>query len=331
MPDSLTVRRAEPSDTPAIVALLHETMGEGASRGAWSEAFWRWKHEVNPYGVSPVLLAEDAGRIVALRAFMRWTWAEGTRERPAVRAVDTVTHADYRGRGLFRRLTMQLVDELAAEGVHFVYNTPNAQSGPGYLKMGWEAVGRVPVWTKPLRPLHAAQVLATKRGADEAAPPDLPEAVALTSWSALPDLLGGLPSEARVHTRRTAEALTWRYVAIPDVRYHAAFEAEREPVGLVARTRVRKGLVELSLADVLVPEGGEGAAARLIRRACRASGGDYAVAIAAWGTPAAGALLRSGFVPLPRTGPLLTVRELAERPPASWSDWAPCIGDLELF
>ena len=69
----------------------------------------------------------------------------------AVRAVDTATDPDYQGRGLFTRLTLQAIDELRAEGVDFVFNTPNDQSRPGYLKMGWQVVGTLPTHVRPTR------------------------------------------------------------------------------------------------------------------------------------------------------------------------------------
>ena len=44
-----------------------------------------------------------------------------------------------------RSSTLAAIDELRAESVAFVFNTPNDKSRPGYLKMGWHEVGRVPV------------------------------------------------------------------------------------------------------------------------------------------------------------------------------------------
>jgi GNAT superfamily N-acetyltransferase len=58
---------------------------------------------------------------------------------------------DYQGRGIFTRLTLHAIDELAREGVAFVFNTPNDQSRPGYLKMGWEVVGQLPTLVRPTR------------------------------------------------------------------------------------------------------------------------------------------------------------------------------------
>jgi hypothetical protein len=41
---------------------------------------------------------------------------------------------------------MQLVDDATREGFDFIFNSPNAQSTPGYIKMGWELWGRMPIW-----------------------------------------------------------------------------------------------------------------------------------------------------------------------------------------
>ena len=49
----------------------------------------------------------------------------------------------------------KIVEALTAEGVQFVFNTPNEQSRPGYLKMGWRVVGRPAVAVRP-RSLRSA-------------------------------------------------------------------------------------------------------------------------------------------------------------------------------
>ena len=56
----------------------------------------------------------------------------------AVRAVDTITAPEARGRGVFTRFTLAILsNEITRDDdVSFVFNTPNDQSRPGYLKMG---------------------------------------------------------------------------------------------------------------------------------------------------------------------------------------------------
>ncbi len=136
----MTVRLAKDEDVPEIVDLLKLTLGERLMPK--SEQFWRWKHVENPFGASQVLLATHREAIVGVRAFMRWEWSAGGQVYKAVRAVDTATHPDYQGKGIFRKLTLALVDQCRADGDGFVFNTPNTKSKQGYLKMGWESTGR---------------------------------------------------------------------------------------------------------------------------------------------------------------------------------------------
>src|SRR5690349_5445137 len=141
-------REATEADIPSIVDLLKLSLGE--SLMPKSEAFWRWKHVHNPFGSSPVLLALDGEKLIAVRAFMRWEWRQGETIYKAVRAVDTATHPDYQGKGIFRKLTLQLVDLCKQEGFHFIFNTPNKVSKPGYLNMGWQTNGKMPIRIRPL-------------------------------------------------------------------------------------------------------------------------------------------------------------------------------------
>src|SRR5262245_16812273 len=115
----MKIRVATTADTPAIVGLLKISLGEKLMPN--SEAFWKWKHTDNPFGPSPVLLAFENEKLIGVRAFMRWQWTGNDRVYAATRAVDTATHPDYQGRGIFRTLTLQMVDECSKDGVDFIF------------------------------------------------------------------------------------------------------------------------------------------------------------------------------------------------------------------
>ena len=89
----MNFREATEEDIPGIIFLLKVSLGEGLIPK--SEALWRWKHVDNPFGASPVWLAEEDGKIVGVRAFMRWKYTDGMRVYNALRAVDTVTQPHY--------------------------------------------------------------------------------------------------------------------------------------------------------------------------------------------------------------------------------------------
>ena len=154
--DAIELRPATPDDREQILALLGVSLGWGDDT-RYRELF-AWKHERNPFGRSLAWVVERDGRVVAVRLFMRWMFRRGGSTLHAVRAVDTATHPDHQGHGLFTALTTHALEACRAEGVAFVFNTPNAQSRPGYLKMGWREVGR----PAGRRAAHAARATSSR-------------------------------------------------------------------------------------------------------------------------------------------------------------------------
>src|SRR6476661_3097935 len=130
--NGIEIRRAVADDRPAILELLAAALGWVPD--AQHASFFEWKHDTNSFGVSPAWVATDStnnGDLAGVRIFLRWEFVDRDQQtRKAVRAVDTATHPKQQGKGIFRRLTMQALDELLAEGTDFVFNTPNSQSRP---------------------------------------------------------------------------------------------------------------------------------------------------------------------------------------------------------
>jgi len=208
-----TIRLAEEKDLPAILELVQKSLGTGSIPR--TAEYWSWKHEKNPFGRSPCLVAEADNTLVGLRVFLRWSWRSNGQDVPAVRAVDTATRMDWRGKGIFSRLTGRLLEEMKKDGVSFVFNTPNQLSRPGYLKMGWQDVTRVPVYIRPLRPFRIAASLLGIVSRERMEPPVLngvPEAKEVLEPGKLEALMPQLvQEERRLHTSCNEEYLQWRY------------------------------------------------------------------------------------------------------------------------
>lgn len=344
--DAVHIRRARPEETPAIVDLIRASMPDDTVD--WTPELWRWKHEANPFGVSPVLVAEADGQLVGLRAFMRWTWQCGAQTADAVRAVDTATHPDFRGRGIFKRLTLQLRDEMEAEGVDFVFNTPNAQSRPGYLKMGWQYTGRPTIWLRLVRPSVLMRALREGQpiGGVEGPPPPIeaePAADVLRrpAVEELVEIAGQAAQDGgsnRYRTACTLDYLRWRYADIPALDYRAV-AAGRGANGavLLVRTRQRGLLRELRICDAVVGPGPHaGRHARdLLREVSQRASVDVVVAMSEGMAFKRWLLLRARFIPVPYSGPILTTYPLALSPglpsPTSLRAWGGAIGAFEFF
>jgi hypothetical protein len=121
-------------DVDEIIDLLNANFETNHTK----EAFL-WKHFDNPFGRSYGLLAVDDHKIVALRMFMRWEFYCDNKIIKAIRPVDTCTDHAYRGKGLFKKITLQGLENIKDE-YDLIFNTPNENSKPGYLKMGWKEV-----------------------------------------------------------------------------------------------------------------------------------------------------------------------------------------------
>ncbi|MFI9787551.1 GNAT family N-acetyltransferase [Kitasatospora sp. NPDC051984] len=344
MSGELTYRGLESADVPMVLELLTASLAGGPT-GRRSAEFFDWKHRANPFGSSPGLVAvAPDGRIVGVRLFLRWSWLSARgREVAAVRPVDTATHPDFQKRGIFRRLTMELLEQVAGEA-ELVFNTPNGNSLPGYLRMGWRELGRVPVALRVARPLSFARgaraALARRPGPSGPPRCELPTAA---DWFAFPDprlpeLLAEREladaAEPRLRTARTARYLAWRYGAAPGLDYRVVtVERGGELVGLAfGRPRRRGPLAEFTLAELIVRPGDRAAAAGLLRAAA-ASGCDHAATHLAPGTEAAEAGLRAGCLTAPRTGMVLAARTPTGPLPAerALADWRFSLGDLEVF
>ncbi|MDD2985961.1 GNAT family N-acetyltransferase [Flavobacterium sp.] len=143
----MIIRQANIEDKPAIVELLKESLGESLLKK--STTIWDYKHVDNPFGESYVLLAEENGEFIGVRAFMSWKWQIGKQVWQAYRAVDTATHPNHQGKGIFKKLTLQALADVGAKQDCFIFNTPNEKSRPGYLKMGWESLGKISIALVP--------------------------------------------------------------------------------------------------------------------------------------------------------------------------------------
>ena len=321
----LVIRRTDPADDAQILSLLQASLGWVPDE--LFARFFDWKHRQNPFGESPSWVATAEERVVGFRTFMRWEFDYEGRTRRVVRAVDTATHPEYQGRGIFSRLTRAAIDEMRVDGVDFVFNTPNDNSRPGYLKMGWHVVGRLPVSvrmrsvTSPTRMLRA-RVPADKWSAEcRAGEPALD---VLGDDQAIADLLSAQRATPALRTRRSPEFLRWRYGFEP-LRYRAVLAGESARDGLaIVRLRNRGTSRELVICDTLVPNGDDEAIGRLARTALQQSGADYALRVG-------GTLVDSGFFRLPRQGPILTWREVREKHQPRLGDWRLTMGDVELF
>lgn len=321
----VTVRPASIADRPSVLALLESSLGwQADTRNA---DLFVWKHEQSPFGPSPAWVAVDCeGQLLGFRTFLRWEFIRGSAVVRAARAVDTATRPDVQRRGIFSRLTTTAIDSLARDDVAFVFNTPNRRSLPGYLNMGWQRVGHLPVRARATSVMRWTRLAGARRPADKwslLTGAGVAASDAFADAGSVARLLAGLDHTEGLRTRIGVEYLRWRY-GFPPLRYRIVTAGATVEDGIaVFRFRQRGTAVEAVICDLLVPGEDRRLAGELCRRVLEVAGADYALCL---GRPSA-----RGFLPLPGQGPLLTWRALRDTARPSLHEWDLSLGDVELF
>jgi GNAT superfamily N-acetyltransferase len=322
----VTIRRATASDVPEVLGLLTSSLGWRSDER--HTEFFAWKHELNPFGRSPAWVALDGdGHVVGLRTFLRWEFLRGSKVVRAVRAVDTATRPDFQRRGVFSRLTRTAIEALRGEGVAFIFNTPNRQSLPGYMRMGWQKVGRLPVggrarslggWTRLIRARGPADRWSLHSLGGVSA------SCALADRAPVERLLASMSDTGLMHTRLSVDYLRWRY-CLPTLGYRIlARGVTIEDGAVVFRLRRRGRAVEAVISDLLVPGDRQKLRGELSRRVLVEAGADYVLWIG--GARAASASLKT-----PGWGPILTWRAVTDTTMPSLPHWSLSLGDVELL
>jgi N-acetylglutamate synthase-like GNAT family acetyltransferase len=318
----MIIREAKSEDVPHIVSLLKKSLGE--SLMPKSEQYWIWKHIRNPFGVSPVLVAEENNTLIGVRAFMCWQWTRQGKILRAIRAVDTATHPDHQGKGIFKKLTLKLVDTCKNDGVDFVFNSPNSQSKPGYLKMGWEEAGKLPVSIQVRKPLSMLYNVVMSRQASE---PELKTQLSeLLFHPGLQTLLANTQPQ-NISTLYSPAYLQWRYLQVPVVKYGAVGIHDKDELRglLIYRFKPSKAGIELRITDIFArAETDFKALISKLTRECPQ---------AEFITLSGAGLQKLGMITM-NIGPVVTVRNLnltSTEELAHFHKWSPSLGDLELF
>lgn len=317
-------RRATEDDLDNIVTLARAALGWDDS--VHNTELFRWKHLENPFGASPMWVAESGDRLAGFRALLRWRLrTPDGREVVAVRAVDTATHPDFQRRGIFSRLNNTALDDLGGEGLGVVFNTPNSQSRPGYLKLGWVEVGNLPTSVRLGRPLAVPRLLRARVPAQKWSEPCAAgaDAAAALADPGLDGLLGSQPAPAGWATAADPAFYRWRYRFAP-LHYRAFADGPLEDGVALFRVRRRGPATEAVLGHVLVPDADRRRSRQLVRKLLRSLDVDYVLRL---GAPD----VRGGFLPLPGQGPMLTARSVNDAPPTDIASWELHMGDIELF
>jgi len=319
----MQVVKATSSDIPEIITVLKSSLGEGLLPK--SAEYFIWKHIENPFGESKVLLAKENNEIIGVRAFMYWNWVCGKDEIKTVRAVDTATLPSHQGKGIFKKLTLQAVDECTKEATEFVFNSPNKISIIGYLKMGWYENGKLPIY------INAGSLF--PRIYSEKSVNNL---LSIYSMQASLNQLNSdwaiKNSATHFHTAINKAFVKWRYQDCPVANYGAVIEPG--VFGIVFRLKKVNKFIELRICELWTEKnGGEKQAKQAYKKLIR----NIRPAVVTCGiSPLFQHEKKNplGFFGPFKKGPTITLKTLASQQLNSFNQfkqWNPSMGSIELF
>ncbi|WZL88733.1 GNAT family N-acetyltransferase [Salinimicrobium sp. 3283s] len=313
----MEIRESEPGDIPQIVEVLKASLGETSSKK--TEAVWRYKHVDNPFGKSLVLVAVENDEIIGVRAFMRWQWQLGDRVFFAYRAVDTATHPDHQGKGVFKRLTLEAIEIAGKKNDHFIFNTPNSQSLPGYLKMGWEELDKIKVQVNLTNPLNWFNVKQTGHYGINNNCSDAQMEGLISNFNNLK------VGENKLFTLKSVKYLSWRYENNPLQKYEVKSDQDFYLAGYVKQYKYFK---ELRITEHVYSED---SGLQKINKAVKEISKRFGVQLITTSVR-----LNSGIGFYGNYGPVLTLRDVnlssnLKQELLQLNNWSYTLGDLELF
>lgn len=313
----MEIREGTNQDIPGILKVLKASLGETSSRK--TEDVWRFKHVDNPFGESLVLLALENNEVIGVRAFMRWKWQKGEKTFSAFRAVDTATHPDHQGKGIFKKLTLKALEIGKKRGDNFVFNTPNSQSKPGYLKMGWKEVDNLKVSIRPANPFYwrgKNGIYSYPKQWKETGSPEFLQFYREEKATA-----------GKLFTPKNLKYLEWRYVNNPLQDYHVNATPDYFLAGYVKdQGKFRELRISEAIKSPALPK-------KILRREVKNWARKYGVQVISFSPESD---LDFTFSVTGKFGPVLTFRDmtLSEESKQNFlklDSWAYSTGDLELF
>jgi GNAT superfamily N-acetyltransferase len=211
-----SMRAMEAGDLDLIRALYATVWGYNRPRD-----YDQWRYFTAPDGMCPAMLAMDGGRAAGFYTAWPVKLLLGAEVVVGIQSMDTMTHPDYQGQGMFVNLASACYELAASRGMEVIYGFPNPLSYPGFVRrLNLDHSGDIAHWIRPIRPSSHPRVPGALGPLADIAmalwpkgtaggveirlgrPQDADLGTLLDTWCAEPDLC---------RIERTPEWLDWRY------------------------------------------------------------------------------------------------------------------------
>lgn len=215
METDLIIREYSNDDIVNILELLNKNLkGQQHLNIKRDVNWWNWKYENNIFGKPIITVAEYKGKIIACRPF--WPWRLNIRGKiiNCYQPVDSVVDKDFRGKGLFTKLTSNSLLEVSKK-TDLIFNFPNEQSLGAYLNLGWSYVGKLEWYVKIKKVMRSCKQLMNQTGYDSI---KLQENDKISEQK-INQIREIYEFNGVFKTNITKEFLKWRYLQHPQLNY----------------------------------------------------------------------------------------------------------------
>ena len=154
------ITRYRPELRPGVIELQRHLV---SADPALNDAYFRWKHEQNPYTDGPIVyVAVIDGRVAGMRAFLgaRWRLADNDGTASWLCACDLVVDPAHRSQKLFKRIQDVALPDLAERGFGPVLNwSANPITYGASVRSGWRLVAPYLSWARQTPSIRRARAL----------------------------------------------------------------------------------------------------------------------------------------------------------------------------
>lgn len=170
---------------------------------------WKWRFIENPFGKGIIKLLFDDNKLIGHYAVTPMEVKVTNKVVNTTFSMTTMTHPNYRGRGIFSLLGEETYREATQRGFKFVYGFPNQNSYLGFIKkLNWKGFGNMDVWQKNLGGKYVGGHAENKK---------------IKKVEEFDNDIDSLWTKVRqnypVVVPRTKDFLNWRFVQNPEVDY----------------------------------------------------------------------------------------------------------------
>jgi predicted acetyltransferase len=201
----MTLRNYRTGDESSILELFKEVFNEKLSLEVW-----KWRFHENPFGKGIVKLLYDGAKLVGHYAVVPMKVQIKGEVSNGVFSMTTMTHPNYRGRGIFPLLGEETYKEAAEGGFEFVFGFPNENSYEGFVKkLRWTGFGNMYVWQRKIDNSNLHTEWRKNNYVKEISEFD----------DSVDFLWEKIKQDYSVIVPRTKSFLNWRFVQNPEVDY----------------------------------------------------------------------------------------------------------------